>query len=125
VIGSLARTTIAQRRGAAWLALAMIAAVSPGAAAAQSDPGRTITVASKPFGESFLVAEMFAQLLEARGFTVARRPGLGSTEIAFRALRTGGIDVYPEYTGTGLLAILNEAPLPDPRLKVACPLRAR
>ena len=49
---------------------------------------------------------MFAQLLEARGVAVDRRPGLGATEIAFRALRTGAIDVYPEYTGTGLLAIL-------------------
>ena len=58
---------------------------------------------------------MFAQLLEARGIAVDRRPGLGATEIAFRALRTGAIDVYPEYTGTGLLAILGEQPMPDPR----------
>src|SRR4029453_9125944 len=53
----------------------------------------------------------FAQLLEARGVAVDRRPGLGATEIAFRALTAGAIDVYPEYTGTGLLAILGEAPL--------------
>src|SRR5262245_20165962 len=51
---------------------------------------------------------MFAQLLEARGLTVDRRPGLGATEIAFAALRTNAIDVYPEYTGTGLLAILGD-----------------
>ncbi len=51
---------------------------------------------------------MFAQLLEARGFDVKRRLGLGATELAFRALSTGAIDVYPEYTGTGLLAILGE-----------------
>jgi osmoprotectant transport system permease protein len=76
---------------------------------------RPIIVASKPFGESYLLAEMFAQLLEARGFTVSRRPGLGATEIAFQALRTNAIDVYPEYTGTGLLAILGERPSPDPR----------
>jgi len=57
---------------------------------------------------------MFAQLLEARGFNVSRRPGLGATEIAFQALRTNAIDVYPEYTGTGLLAILGERPGPDP-----------
>ena len=42
--------------------------------------------------------------------------GLGATEIAFGALRTGAIDVYPEYTGTGLLAILGEQPRDrDPR----------
>ena len=72
-------------------------------------------VGSKPFGESYILAEMFAQLLEARGIAVDRRPGLGATEIAFRALRTGAIDVYPEYTGTGLLAILGERPVADPR----------
>src|SRR5215218_1550949 len=76
---------------------------------------RPVIVASKPFGESYLLAEMFAQLLEARGFQVDRRPGLGATEIAFNALRTSAIDVYPEYTGTGLLAILGEQPGPDPR----------
>jgi osmoprotectant transport system permease protein len=76
---------------------------------------RSVIVASKPFGESYLLAEMFAQLLEARGFKVERRPGLGATELAFQAIRTGAIDVYPEYTGTGLTAILHEAPLPDPR----------
>ena len=61
---------------------------------------RPVVVASKPFGESYLLAEMFAQLLEARGVRVDRRPGLGATELAFRALRSGSIDVYPEYTGT-------------------------
>ncbi len=79
-----------------------------------------VVIASKPFGESYLLAEMFAQLLEARGFEVDRRPGLGSTEVAFAALRTNAIDVYPEYTGTGLVAILRDsasnAMREDPRL---------
>jgi osmoprotectant transport system permease protein len=78
---------------------------------AGASPARPVVVASKPFGESYLLAEMFAQLLEARGVQVDRRPGLGATEIAFRALRTNAIDVYPEYTGTGLLAILGEPPV--------------
>jgi osmoprotectant transport system substrate-binding protein/osmoprotectant transport system permease protein len=76
---------------------------------------RPIVIASKPFGESYILAEMFAQLLEARGFRVDRRPGLGATEIAFQALRTNQIDAYPEYTGTGLLAILHEQPSGDAR----------
>ena len=83
---------------------------------AQSDPtreqNRSVVVASKPFGESYLLCEMFAQLLESRGLAVERRPGLGATEIAFGALRTGAIDAYPEYTGTGLIAILHDS-LPD------------
>jgi osmoprotectant transport system permease protein len=80
---------------------------------AASKPARPVVVASKPFGESYLLAEMFAQLLEARGIAVDRRPGLGATEVALSALRSGAIDVYPEYTGTGLLAVLHAAPVHD------------
>lgn len=69
---------------------------------------RRVVIASKPFGESYILAEMFAQLLEARGIPVERKPGLGSTEILVGALRQGAVDVYPEYTGTGLLAILHD-----------------
>lgn len=98
------------RRILAFAALLLILPVR--AADAQAD--RPVVIASKPFAESYLLAEMFAQVLEARGVAVERRPGLGATEIAFGALRTGAIDVYPEYTGTGLLAILNEPPQSDP-----------
>ena len=101
-------------RARRWGVAVAIAGAAAGVAA-QAPPGRPIVVASKPFGESYLLAEMFAQLLEARGFAVERRPGLGATELAFEALRTGAIDVYPEYTGTGLTAILHEQPIADPR----------
>lgn len=85
------------------------------AAGAQARAGqREVVVASKPFGESFILAEMFAQVLESKGFRVSRRPGMGATEVAFAALRTNGIDVYPEYTGTGLIAILHAEPATDP-----------
>jgi osmoprotectant transport system permease protein len=80
----------------------------PSEASARRDQ-RPVIVASKPFGESYLLCEMFAQLLESRGLSVERRPGLGATEIAFGALRSGAIDVYPEYTGTGLIAILHDS----------------
>jgi len=91
----------------------LLAAAAP-LVAQTAEPGPPVVVASKPFGESYLLAELFAQLLEARGFAVDRRLGLGATEIAFGALRAGEIDVYPEYTGTGLLAILGAPPDPDP-----------
>ncbi len=103
----------ASRVAVIGLVVALLA--GPGSASAQDVPDRVVAVGSKPFGESYILAEMFAQLLEARGFTVDRRAGLASTSIAFPALRTGGIDVYPEYTGTALLTILNEPPMPDPR----------
>ncbi|HUF31166.1 MAG TPA: glycine betaine ABC transporter substrate-binding protein, partial [Gemmatimonadaceae bacterium] len=93
---------------------ALLLAFVAHAAAAQPSVDRPVIVASKPFGESFLLAEMFAQLLEHHGIRVDRRRGLGATEIAFSALRANEIDVYPEYTGTGLLAILGEPPRSDP-----------
>ncbi|MES2179311.1 MAG: glycine betaine ABC transporter substrate-binding protein [Gemmatimonadota bacterium] len=88
----------------------VLVCVSNGGVAAQVPRGAPtpIVIASKPFGESYLLCEMFAQLLEARGIEVERRPGLGATEIAVSALRTGAIDVYPEYTGTGLVAVLHD-----------------
>ncbi|MDQ6886662.1 MAG: ABC transporter permease subunit [Gemmatimonadota bacterium] len=102
-------------RPTSWLAL--VALLHSGAtidAAATLPVARPVIVASKPFGESYLLAEIMAQLLESRGFRVDRRPGLGATEIAFSALRQGAIDVYPEYSGTGLLAILHDPPATDP-----------
>ena len=75
---------------------------------------RPIVVASKPFAESYILAEMFAQLLEAHGRRVERRLGLGGTEIAYAALRRDAIDVYPEYTGTGLVVVLGLHPRYDP-----------
>ena len=102
-------------------ALALVLLLRPFASTAQERPAETgprgseppVVVASKPFAESYLLAEMFAQLLEAEGLGVDRRLGLGATEIAFRAVRQGEVDVYPEYTGTGLVAILGEAPDAD------------
>ena len=93
--------------------LVLAALLTGGPATPPADTGAPVVVASKPFGESYLLAEMFAQLLEARGIRVDRRPGLGATEIAFQALRSGAIDVYPEYTGTGLLAVLHRQPVGD------------
>ena len=98
------------RRNAPLFALLALCLVSGGVPVRSSAQRPPVVVASKPFGESFLLAEMFAQLLESRGITVERRLGLGATQIAFQALRSGAIDVYPEYTGTGLVAVLNQTP---------------
>ncbi len=71
----------------------------------------TVVVGSKNFVESRLLAEIFAQLLEERTtLTVERRLNLAGTQVCFEALRTGAIDIYPEYTGTGLATILGESP---------------
>jgi len=68
-----------------------------------------VVVGSKNFEESRLLGEIFAQLLESRtDLEVERRLGLAGTQVCFEALKTGAIDVYPEYTGTGLVSILGE-----------------
>ena len=75
-----------------------------------------IVVGSKNFAENRLLAEMFARLLEGRtDLTVERRLNLAGTQVCFEALRTGAIDLYPEYTGTGLVTLLGEEPDPDAR----------
>ena len=77
--------------------------------AAEAD--EPIVVGSKNFEESRLLAEMFAQVIEERtGLSVERRLNLAGTQVCFEALRTGAIDLYPEYTGTGLASILGEEP---------------
>lgn len=82
-----------------WLAAAVLVSLLPA-------PRATIAVGSKSFPESRLLGEMFAQLLEDRGYVVERKLWLGGTKICFDALKEGGIGVYPEYTGTLEQAIL-------------------
>lgn len=68
-----------------------------------------IAVGSKNFEESRLLGEIFAQFLESRtDLQVERHLGLAGTQVCFEALKSGAIDVYPEYTGTGLVSILGE-----------------
>jgi osmoprotectant transport system substrate-binding protein len=68
--------------------------------------GPTITVGSKNFTEQYVLAELYAQVLEEEGFNVERKLDLGSVQIADRALQNGQIDFYPEYTGTALVTVL-------------------
>jgi glycine betaine/choline ABC-type transport system substrate-binding protein len=76
--------------------------------------GESIVVGSKNFAENRLLAEMFARLLEVEtDLNVERRLNLAGTQVCFEALRGGSIDVYPEYTGTGLVTLLGETPRGD------------
>jgi osmoprotectant transport system permease protein len=73
-----------------------------------------VTIGSKDFTESALLAEIVAQMLEARGVAVERRFELGGN-LPHEALVSGTLDLYPEYTGTSYTAILHHAPVSDPR----------
>jgi len=89
--------------------LAIVAAlVIAGQASAQ-----TLKVGSKNFTEQFIVAELYAAALEAAGFKVERKINLGATLVAHEAIRTGAIDIYPEYTGTGLNAVMKAQGVAD------------
>jgi len=68
-----------------------------------------IVVGSKHFTEQKILGEMIAQLIEAHtDLKVSRRLGLQGTKVCFAALREGDLDIYPDYTGTGLVNILEE-----------------
>lgn len=69
--------------------------------------GPTIAIGSKNFTEQYILGNMYAEALENAGFNVERNLNLGSEQIADRALQNGEIDLYPEYTGTSLVAILD------------------
>ncbi|NEP19673.1 MAG: quaternary ammonium transporter, partial [Leptolyngbya sp. SIO4C1] len=68
--------------------------------------GDPITVGSKDFTEQFILGEMYALVLEDAGLPVERKLNLGGTPVAQAGLESGEIDVYPEYTGTGLVTVL-------------------
>jgi osmoprotectant transport system permease protein len=71
------------------------------------DRPQTVVMGSKVFTEQYILAEIYRQLIEGKTrLRVVTKTGLGGTQICFDALRTGAIDFYPEYTGTGLLVIL-------------------
>jgi osmoprotectant transport system substrate-binding protein len=77
-----------------------------GGGGAASD--RTVTIGSKNFTEAIVLGELYKQALEAKDYTVALKSSVGSTEIIDKALRSGQIDMYPEYTGTMLTVVFAE-----------------
>ena len=88
-----------------------------GDAGSASDEGGkdvTIRVGSKDFTENEIVAEVYALALEDAGYTVERTFDIGSSLI-HESLTTDQIDLYPEYTGTGLISILGLDPITDPQ----------
>ncbi|MFC7396899.1 glycine betaine ABC transporter substrate-binding protein [Chelatococcus sp. GCM10030263] len=96
------------------LILSAIAVAASAAAALTPATAATIKVGSKNFTEQYILAEMYAALLEHAGFKVERKINLGGTLIAQQALTTGQIDLYPEYTGTALSAVVKGTMSPDP-----------
>jgi osmoprotectant transport system substrate-binding protein len=78
---------------------------------ASAQPGKgkpAVTLGTKNFTEQFVLGQLYKQALEAKGYTVALKQNIGSTEIADKALRSGQIDLYPEYIGIFNTAVAGE-----------------
>jgi len=66
-----------------------------------------IVIGSKAFTENYILAHIFGQLIATEtGLSVSLKTGFGGTKLLFDALKTGEVDLYPEYTGTGFLVLL-------------------
>lgn len=86
---------------------AVVLGCSQGSGSAGGKP--TITMGSTNFSEQLVVAELYAQALEAAGYTINRKFNLGSREIVAPALASGQIDMYPEYMASYLTYLTNDS----------------
>jgi osmoprotectant transport system permease protein len=117
VLYALERSWRTRRRRATLVAPIVAAAIAAGAIAAGVAAAREddrIVVGSKNFTEQVILGELVAQTIERAGLPVDRRLNLGGTFICDRALQSGDIDVYVEYSGTALTAIFKQPVSRDP-----------
>ena len=95
------------RRYAHWIAAALLFCAVPAIA------GDVLRVGSKRFTESYILGELITRTAQSvAGIRVEHKPGLGNTAILFAALKSGAIDVYPDYTGTIALELLGLSRVP-------------
>jgi glycine betaine/choline ABC-type transport system substrate-binding protein/ABC-type proline/glycine betaine transport system permease subunit len=100
-----------QKLAAAGFALIIIIS----SALAYGKKSDTIVIGSKNFNEQLIVGNMLAILIEENtDLKVEKKLNLGGTSIAFNALKAGELDMYVEYTGTGLVNIMNQQSVSDP-----------
>jgi len=67
--------------------------------------GRSVTLGTKDFTEEFIVGALYQQALQAKGYKVVYKPNIGATEVVDKALTSGQIDAYPEYTGESAVTV--------------------
>jgi osmoprotectant transport system substrate-binding protein len=84
---------------------------SSGSSSAAAQPGKgkpAITIGTKDFTEEFVLGELYAQALRAKGYTVNVKSNIGPTEITDKALTSGKIDAYPEYSGESVATVADK-----------------
>jgi osmoprotectant transport system substrate-binding protein len=86
---------------------------SESSSSGQPGAGRpAVTIGDKNFPEENILGQLYAQALEAKGYKINLKSEIGSSEIIFKALTSGKIDMYPEYTGVFLSAVAEKTELP-------------
>ena len=115
---SLTRTRSLVLAGAVLaLLLPLLAACGTAAGGGGGSNKGPVKIGTKNFPEQLILGEMYALLLEEEGIKVERKFNLAGTPVLHEELKTGEIDLYPEYTGTGLLTVL-KLPTETDRQKV-------
>lgn len=107
----LSRRSVLALCGAGALSLLGTGALA-GCSGSEGDAG-SVTVGSKAFTEGVILSELYALALEDAGMSVNRSFEI-SGSLIHTALESGDIDLYPEYTGTGLISVLKMDPQTDP-----------
>jgi osmoprotectant transport system substrate-binding protein len=100
---TISRRSLARGLASAPLAYAAFRSGATFGVSAQDGP---VKIGSKNFTEQLILGEMYALLLENAGIPTEKKLNLAGTEVAQAALLAGEIDLYPEYTGTGLTLVL-------------------
>lgn len=119
LLGLIERGIASRRRGLVGLGAILLLAGSAAALGPKLVPARpTVTIGAKNFSEQFILARLIGRRLEAAGYDVRYREGLGSAVI-FRALSAGDVDVYVDYAGTLWTNEMKRRDIPPPQAMVA------
>jgi len=112
-VGLLATTLLAACGSSSKSTNTSASSATSSTAAGNAGAGKpAVTIGDKNFTEEYVLGSLYQQALEAKGYTVTLKGNIGTSEITWKALTSGQIEMYPEYTGTLLSAIAGQTTLP-------------
>ncbi|HKL85545.1 MAG TPA: glycine betaine ABC transporter substrate-binding protein [Treponemataceae bacterium] len=104
------------KNGKKILLLLVTVVIAAGFLSSCKNKENTIVVSSKNYNEALILGNMYASIIEHNtDLTVVRKLNLGGTNVAFQAIKSGSIDLFPEYTGTGYVSIMKRSDTSDPQ----------
>ncbi|HEX8857444.1 MAG TPA: glycine betaine ABC transporter substrate-binding protein [Thermoleophilaceae bacterium] len=107
------RAAVTVTAAIALLAVAGCGGTSSGGESANKKPKPVVTLGTKNFAEQYLLGQLYAQALRARGFRVVVKEDIGASEIIHRTLQAGAIDMYPEYIGVLVTEVAHRSRRPS------------